>query len=62
MSDWYTLSCEETKKVLGRDWQCCNTCHEDYYSEWSAGELEKYTKFRNYLFGKMRGKTHSRLL
>lgn len=46
---WMTSNCEETKKILGKYFHCCNTCHTDPY-EREMGVFEKYTKFQDLLF------------
>ena len=49
MTHWFTDSCEETKNVLGRDYKCCNSCHEDViYGMRDC--IEQYTKSKDLLF------------
>ena len=43
------MNCEDTKKLLGKYWECCNTCHYDPY-EREMGAFEHYTKFKGYSF------------
>ena len=46
---WMTSNCSETKKILGKDFRCCNTCHDDPY-EREMGAFEHYTKFQDLLY------------
>ena len=29
MTEWKTNNCRKTKKILGIDYKCCNSCHEE---------------------------------
>jgi hypothetical protein len=49
MIKWMTNSCHETKEVLGIDYRCCGSCHEDV--EYGMRDcIEHYTKFKDLLF------------
>ena len=49
MTEWFTNNCEETKDILGREYHCCRSCHDDVGVGFRDC-IEKYTKNKGLLF------------